>query len=345
MLTKFHKILIGLLVVQLGLVVVMALRSGDSAPAKDQPIVAGFDAKLVTHVAITGDGKTVTLDKRGLNWVIASSFDYPADPAKLTELVSPIGQMSAAEPIATQASRHDQLKVGEQVFERKVAFTSEGKETVLYIGATVGQHRTAVRLGGDDRVYGASGISVTAAGVEPRDWLSPAYSKIERAEITRVQIQREGATIELARGTPSWTAAVNGTPIALATGETLETATIDRLVGDLAAIDVATPGDPKRDASKPTAVITIERSAPPAAGSGSGSGSAPSVSAAPPPPVIFDVIADGERYWVHLRGLPTAALVDKARLETAVTVDRDKLVKKAPPPAPGPGSGSATPKP
>ena len=36
---------------------------------------------------------------------------------------------------------------------------------------------------------------------------------------------------------------------------------IDRLVGDLSALDLTAPADPKRDASKPTATITIERKA------------------------------------------------------------------------------------
>jgi hypothetical protein len=48
---------------------------------------------------------------------------------------------------------------------------------------------------------------------------------------------------------------------------------------------------------------------------------------------------------VHDRSRPRAVLVDKARLDDVVGVERDKLVKKPPPPAPatppGAGSGSA----
>jgi hypothetical protein len=59
--------------------------------------------------------------------------------------------------------------------------------------------------------------------------------------------------------------------------------------------------------------------------------------------MVIDVIADGTSYWVHDRSLPRAGLVDKARLDDVLALDRDKLVKKPPPPAPkaGAGSGSA----
>jgi hypothetical protein len=62
-------------------------------------------------------------------------------------------------------------------------------------------------------------------------------------------------------------------------------------------------------------------------------------------PTVIDVIADGTSYWVHDRSSPRAGLVDKARLDEVLAVDRDKLVKKPAPPAPkagaGAGSGSA----
>jgi hypothetical protein len=117
----------------------------------------------------------------------------------------------------------------------------------------------------------------------------------------------------------------------LAAGESLDQAAIERLVGQVATLDVSAPGDPKRDATKPTATITVERKAK---------------DATTPAPTIIDVIADGESYWVHDRSLPRAALVDKGRLDGVLQADRDKLVKKPPPPppplpAPGAGAGSA----
>lgn len=48
---------------------------------------------------------------------------------------------------------------------------------------------------------------------------------------------------------------------------------------------------------------------------------------------MIDVIADGTRYWVKLRGAPRAVFVDKARLDAVVEAERAKLVKPAAPKA------------
>ncbi len=354
MLTRFHKFLIGLLVAQLALVILITRHHDDAGELKEHPLLPDFDAAKVTKVTIAGADGSVVLAKNGGNWVIASAFDYPVDAARVTELLAPIAKLAAAEPLATQAGRHKQLRVDDAEFDRKLTIdfaspsgdaarsgkpdlASGDKQLVLYIGSTVG-HRVAVRIGGDDNVYGVTGISAVAAGPTPHDWTDLQYAKMPRAEIAKVTIVRDGTTLEVARAGGSWSAAINGAPVALATGETIDAAVIDRAVDELASIDSAAPGDPKRDASKPSAVITIERTAPAPAGSGS----ATPPPGPPPPPIVLEVIADGERYWVHQRGLATAAMVEKQRLDSAMTLDRDKLVKKPPPPPAGSGSGSGS---
>ena len=356
MLTRFHKILIAALAVQLVLVVFVMTRGDDSAALKEHPILTGFDAAKVTRLQVFSgqDAKPIDLVKRDAGWVLASGFDYPVDQAKVTDVLSPVAKLAAAAPIATQASRHKQLHVADTEFERKLVFTVGGKDVTLYIGSSAGARRTAVRIGGDDKVFAVTGISAATAGSEPRQWIDASYVKLTRDDIAKVSVQRDATTVELVRpaapapaaaGSGSgagsaapppappaehWSATVRGAPIALATGESLDDAAIDRLVGQVATIDLRSPADPKRDASKPTATITIERKA---------SG------AATPAPTILDVIADGDAYWVHDRSLPRAVLVDKARIDDVVGVDRDKLIKKPAPPAavppPGAGSGSA----
>jgi len=353
MLTRFHKILIAALAVQLVLVVFVMTRSDDSVALKEHPILPGFDAAKVTRLQVFSgqDAKPIDLVKRDAGWVLASAFDYPVDQVKVTDVLSPLAKLAAAAPIATQASRHKQLHVADADFERKLVITRDGKDVTLYIGGAAGARRTAVRIGGDDQVFGVTGMSAATVGTEPRQWVDASYVKIAPADIARVVVQRDATTVELARpaappppaagsgaGSGSappppapaaehWNAAVRGAPIALAAGESLDDAAIDRLVGQVAAIELSSPADPKRDAAKPTATITIERKVG---------------GAATPAPTVLDVIADGTSYWVHDRSLSRAALVDKARLDDVVGVDRDKLVKKPPPPAPPPGAGSGS---
>jgi hypothetical protein len=334
MLTRTHKILLGAFGVQVVLALVVWLR-GDAATAlKERPILAGLDAAKVTRLQISATtGPAVDLVKKDANWVLASSFSYPADSAKVTKLLTPIAKMAAAEPIATQSTRHKQLRVADDDFERKLVITADGKDTVLYIGTPSGMGRSAVRVGGSDDVYTVSGVSAFAAGSTPRDWATAAYVDVPRSDVAKVTIQRGGESVELAKtsappkaeGEPASdaiTASIDGKPVALEAGETFDTFAIEDLMGNASNIEMTAPADPKRDVGNPIMTIIVERK-------GAGAASAA--------PIIVDVVAnDDKTYYVRQRGLDRAVAVDKGRLDGLLKVDRSKLVK-APPPAPDHG--------
>src|SRR6185503_169594 len=151
MLTKFHKILLGLLAAQLVLVVIVLTRSGDGETQKEHVLIPGFDVTKVTRVQASSSGegaKTVDLVKRDAGWVVASAFDYPADQTKLSDALTPIAKLTGSAPIATQAGRHKQLHVAADDFERKLVITRDGKDVTLYIGGSAGSRRTAFRVDG-----------------------------------------------------------------------------------------------------------------------------------------------------------------------------------------------------
>jgi hypothetical protein len=329
MLTRFHKILIGLLAAQVLLAILTLTRGGDSAALRPTPILAGFDPAKVTHLTVFGADASkpaVELARNATGWLVASSFDYPADPAKLDAVLKPLAKAAAAEPIATQPARHNQLRVGETEYERKLVVTADGKPITIFIGASRGNRRNAIRIGGDDRVYAVSDVSPYSIGSDVRSWIKADYVEVPRADIAKITIQHDATSVELVHGEPdTWTATISGAAIALGTGETVDGQAIEQLVTDAATIDAAAPADPKKDAAKPVATITIDHKA---AGTSSKA------------PDVIDIVADGASYWVHQRGLERAVMVDKARLERVVAVDRDKLVKKPPAPASGSGSGS-----
>ena len=321
MLSRLHKILSGLLAAQIALAVVMLTRGDDTAAHKPEPLLAGFDAAKVTKLEVfakDGTKPAVALAKQGSSWVLASSFDYPALDSKVNDLLASVAKLAADAPIATQASRQKQLRVDDTDFERKLVITADGKATTLFVGSSAGARRSAVRIGGDSRVYAVGSLTAWSIGGEPRDWVDTSYVKVGKDELAKVTIEHDGSTIELERDGDHWKAAIGGTPIALGSGESLDTAMIDRIVDAASSIDLASPADPKRDASKPTATITLQRKAQ--------TGSSPA-------PVLIDVIADGASFWVHDRASARAAIVDKGRLADVVEANRDKLVKKPEPPA------------
>lgn len=330
MLTRFNKILIGLLALQVLIALLVVSGGDDGGPVTEQPLLPGFDAAAVTRVQVfeSAKDKPVDLVKRGDAWVLASHHDYPADPSKVTDALAPVAKLAAAEPVATSASRHKQLRVGDADFDRKVILTAGGQDTILYIGGSAGLRRNALRLGSDERVWGVAGLSASTFGGKARDWVAASYYETPRAEITKLVVERGGSTVTLEKPAPpapaagsgsaapvpapatsaSWTLAIDGQPVTLAEGEELDTFAIDTVISNVARI-AAEPTDPKRDTAKPTATITVHRKG--------GSD-------------VFDVIASGEYYWVKQRGLEHATLVDKDRFEAVMDVKRDKLVKQEP---------------
>jgi hypothetical protein len=292
MLTRFHKILIVLLAVQVGLAVAVQLRHEDAAPVKEHALLAGFDAAKVTRIQITDkNGKPVDLAKKGQGWVIASGYDYPVSESKITDLLGPIGKLEAAMPIATQEIRQKQLQVADTDFTHKITLTANGKDTTFFTGAPVGTRRSAFRFANDRKVYAAASLWTSA---DPHEWMEASYVDIPRDDITKITIDKAGTQLTIDPADKS-----------------LDANKVSTIVGDVAEIEPLAPGDPKRDVSQPLATITIERKAQGA------------TSAAP---VVLDVLAEGDHYWVKQRGSDHAVTVTKNRLADVLDATKDSLV-------------------
>jgi hypothetical protein len=295
MFTRFHKIMIALLAVQVALAVVMRTRDDDAAPLKEHPLLAHFDAAAVTRIQIADkDGKPVDLAKRGDHWVIASGFDYPVPESKISELLGPIAKLAAASPITTSATRHKQLGVADADFKKKITLTVGGKDTTFFVGTPVGMRRSAFRFANDPKVYAVTSVWTSA---DPHDWMEAKYVDIARDDVAKITIDKGGQVLTI---DPA--------------DKALDENKVSTIVGDVAEIEALAPGDPKRDASHPLATITVERKA-------KGETSAA--------PVVLDVLADGDHYWVKQRGLDRAVVVVKNRLADALDATHDSIVKQA----------------
>jgi Domain of unknown function (DUF4340) len=349
MMTKMNKGLVGLFAVQVVLaVIVLSSRGSDTVTYKQELVLPGFEAGTVTRLQIFADSGTkpaIDLVQSGAKWTLASHFNYPAETAKVTAALAPLSKMTAGEPVATSATRHKQLKVADGTFERKLVITAAGKDTVIYLGATAGLRRIAVRRAGEEIVLGATGVNAAIA-TAPREWVSRQYSEIPRDDIDKILVQRGTTSTELDRSVqatagsgsgsgsaagsgsgagsgaaaPSWRLAFDGTPLVLASGEKIDDFAINTIMSEVASIE-AQPADPAKDVSKPTATITVTRK----------NGTA----------VAFDIVADGDNLFVKQRGSDRATAIDKLRMELTLKLDRAALVRK--PEAAGAGSGSGAP--
>ena len=61
MLTRFHKILIAALAVQLALVAFVMTRGDDTGALKEHPILTGFDAAKVTRLQVFSGADAISL--------------------------------------------------------------------------------------------------------------------------------------------------------------------------------------------------------------------------------------------------------------------------------------------
>jgi hypothetical protein len=347
MLTRFHQILLGLLAVQVGLAVYTSTRDERATPVKERPLLAGYDASGVTRLQVQGGGasdRPIDLVKQDGGWVLASGFGYPADASKVTEALGTLGRMSAGAPIATQAGRHRQLRVDDADFERRLTVTAGGKDTTVVVGGPAGARRTAVRAGGA-AVYAVAGVSAYAFATDARSWMEPTVVKIARDEIARIVVEKDGRRMELTKvpaapapaaapgepppppPPPGWQVTFAGAPPRRAAGEALDVDKLSAMADHAVTIAASEPADPARPVATPTATITIERVA---------------ANGATPAPTVIEVVADGERYWVHERGARKAALVEKVSLEHVLDATPTSVVKEAEPPAPAGGEPPLT---
>jgi hypothetical protein len=350
--TRLHKILVGALVVQLALAVVVLTRSDAVRIAPMQPVLAGFDSATVTRLQIydkkgekpvvdlvkdvsvpapTGSGALAPVEDK---WKLASGFDFPVDATKVGDLLAKLAALKARGPIATNAVRHQQLGVADADFERKLVITTTKGEITLLVGNADQGRTTAVRLANSPKAYGVSGLTAWGVDTTPARWIRPEYLAYGPEQIARLSIATAAGTVELVHGATSWELASLGQPVPLGPGEALDTAQVDRVVNAAGKLTLTNPADPKRDATKPTATVSIWlASDDPAAGGG-----APNATVEAAPDHVIDVIAEegGTTYWVKDRAAATAGIVNKTTYDAVVEVTVDKLLGKTAKPAPAP---------
>src|ERR1700730_17000221 len=82
----------------------IALSLGGSRSVADagsgQPVLANFAAKLgdVTTVKIVGAGGTVTLQRQSEGWTIGEKGGFPADPARIRQVLLGFAELKLVEP-------------------------------------------------------------------------------------------------------------------------------------------------------------------------------------------------------------------------------------------------------
>ena len=258
--SRSQWILSGTLVVQAIVLVITAPWSNGTAAQASRvllPELASFTpSRLEIHES---DERSVVLGREGERWVLEGSDGFPADAAKVDKLLESLGEITVRRPVVSSGRYHGALKVTEDNHERRLKiWETPGSEPKLelLVGTSPNYRVSHVRLGGEDEVYEARGISPYDLGSEGRAWIDTGFVNVPFDEVTRFKLTNDHGSIELARDQGRWTLV---SPAARA-GQELDQAAVDSLVRSLTSLSFSDPAGPvsKPDYGLQSPAATVE---------------------------------------------------------------------------------------
>jgi hypothetical protein len=258
--TRANRILIILLVAQIGVLVASRLAATRRGPAATRKLFGPerYDQNAVTRVRIVGnDGKTIDLERRGGAWVLASAGGYPALPNKVSELLAKWPNLVGGQPVTTRAEHHRALEVDPGGFQRKITITQSGKpELSFFLGTSAGLKDVHLRFADEPQVYLVKELSAWDAGTAAADWASSEYFKVDRDKIVSLRLSNGQGQIDLTRGADKkWTLAQ------LEEGQKLKESEVDALLSSASLVTLQDPvgekTEPRFGLDKPAATLTL----------------------------------------------------------------------------------------
>src|ERR1700719_2416579 len=139
-------------------IAIVVLATGDrgvSRAAPGQPAFPALAAKLgeVASVTVSRNGTTMTLIRDGDSWLVAEKGNYPANAAKLSQIVRAMADLSLVEPKTQNPDLYPRLDVEDPEHGKSALVAVKDKSGGDLAQAIVGKRRYD-RLGaGDDGVY------------------------------------------------------------------------------------------------------------------------------------------------------------------------------------------------
>lgn len=155
------RTLLALAFLQIALLPVTWRKPADSPRgAVDVVETSADDIDAVTIRTSGESGTSVTLERDGEEWIVASSDDAPADTDRVESLLDDLKSLTRdPEPIASQRVSHAALGVGDTDFGRRIEVRADGATTTI----TLGRSNTGgvnLRLDDDPAVYAARGAAL-----------------------------------------------------------------------------------------------------------------------------------------------------------------------------------------
>ena len=197
-------------------IAIVVLASGDRGVSRAAPGQSAFPALAarlgdVASVTVSRDGTTMTLIRDGDNWLVAEKGNYPANAAKISQIVRAMADLTLVEPKTQNPDLYPRLEVEDPGNGKSTVVAVKDKSGGDLAQAIVGKRRYD-RLGaGNDGVYlrkpGEAQSWLARGTLDPSgdaaSWLDRQIIDISEKKIAKVTLtQADGSKLVISRSAP-----------------------------------------------------------------------------------------------------------------------------------------------
>jgi Domain of unknown function (DUF4340) len=207
-------------------IAIVVLASGDRGVSRAAPGQSAFPALAarlgdVASVTVSRDGTTMTLIRDGDNWLVAEKGNYPANAAKISQIVRAMADLTLVEPKTQNPDLYPRLEVEDPGNGKSTLVAVKDKSGGDLAQAIVGKRRYD-RLGaGNDGVYlrraGEAQSWLARGTLDPSgdaaNWLDRQIIDTSEKKIAKVTLtQADGSKLVISRSAPEAKFAVEDAP-------------------------------------------------------------------------------------------------------------------------------------
>lgn len=188
--SKIQKILSGVVVLQI-LLAAAVFYAQRPIQAEASMLMEGYDPEAITKVSITdAEGKQVVFQRQNGMWVLPENGDFPLMGSGLEDVLENAGMINTNRLVASNSTSHNRLQVEADNFQRKLVLeTSDGQQTILYLGSSPAASSTHIRLEGENNVYLTNAVSAFQLNTSLSSWIDINYLQLSAAQLQSIQIQ------------------------------------------------------------------------------------------------------------------------------------------------------------
>jgi hypothetical protein len=261
------------LVLQLALALLLFMRHDPLAGVTSVSVLIPPDAvhnadHLVIEAKPAGENSRIELAKKNGAWVLPTSFDAPADGAKVTALLDRLSGLKRGLPIATSEGALKRFKVADADFERRLVLSAGDKAlATVYFGSSPGLRKSDARFGTDKAVYTVD-LPTYELPTDSGAWLSGELLRADAAKLAEIDIANGAATglvsgrMQLVRTHGTDKQPDSWADPALSGGQHLDSAGVDALAQQLGQLHVdavlGTAARPEWQQDHPQLALTLK---------------------------------------------------------------------------------------